>query len=119
MKYLDIALNIPLNQPFTYSTVGLSDETKIEKGMRAEIRFGNRKTSGFITEIYDFAGKMRILQRKNTPRPADFGRRAAFAAGTDENRRLDFAILSVLARRSLICNGSVRQARNGGNRFSV
>ena len=54
MKYLDIALNIPLNQPFTYSTVGLSDETKIEKGMRAEIRFGNRKTSGFITEIYDF-----------------------------------------------------------------
>ncbi|MFC2603699.1 MAG: primosomal protein N', partial [Treponema sp.] len=54
MKYLDIALNIPLNQPFTYSTDGLSDGTKIEKGMRAEIRFGNRKTSGFITEIYDF-----------------------------------------------------------------
>ncbi|MGP1458103.1 MAG: replication restart helicase PriA [Treponema sp.] len=54
MKYLDIALNIPLNQPFTYSTDGLSDGVKIEKGMRAEIRFGNRKTTGFVTEIYDF-----------------------------------------------------------------
>ena len=54
MKYLDIALNIPLNQPFTYSTAGLDSGVKIEKGMRAEIRFGNRKTTGFITEIYDF-----------------------------------------------------------------
>ena len=53
MKYLDVALNIPLNQPFTYSTDGLDGGVKIEKGMRAEIRFGNRKTTGFITDIYD------------------------------------------------------------------
>ena len=59
MQYLDVILNLPVDQPFTYSFVPLKDPKKAEKenkpeiGKRAEIMFGNRKTTGFITAVYD------------------------------------------------------------------
>ena len=52
--YLQIILNLPVNQPFTYSYTPDEDEKpelKPEIGKRAEIMFGNKKTSGFIIEI--------------------------------------------------------------------
>lgn len=52
--YLQIVLNIPLNQTFTYSYTVKEDDKKEnlpEIGKRAEIRFGNRKATGFITGI--------------------------------------------------------------------
>ena len=56
MKYLQIILNLPVNQPFTYSYI--PDENEKPElipmiGKRAEIMFGNRKTSGFIIDILD------------------------------------------------------------------
>ena len=56
MQYLQIVLNIPLNQTFTYSYIPAEDE-KPELlpavGKRAEVRFGNRKLTGFIAEVSD------------------------------------------------------------------
>lgn len=52
--YLQVILNLPLNQPFTYSYIPPEKEDpelKPEIGKRAEIMFGNKKTTGFITEI--------------------------------------------------------------------
>ena len=59
MQYLDVILNLPVDQPFTYSFIPHKDpkkaesENKPEIGKRAEIMFGNRKTTGFITKVYD------------------------------------------------------------------
>ena len=77
MKYLQIILNLPVNQPFTYSyfspdenAIRLADgkepdlfdsakskhkkeENPPEIGKRAEIFFGNKKTEGFIIGISD------------------------------------------------------------------
>lgn len=56
MIYLEIILNLPVNQGFTYSyipSVKEKDELKPEVGKRAEIMFGNRKTTGFIINISD------------------------------------------------------------------
>lgn len=54
MKYLDIVLNVPLNQSFIYSYESTEDEKKSpEVGKRAEVRFGNRKLIGFITNIHE------------------------------------------------------------------
>lgn len=53
MKYLQIVLNIPLNQTFTYSwndSENNSGETP-ETGKRAEVKFGNRKMTGFIVSV--------------------------------------------------------------------
>ena len=54
MKYLEIILNLPINQGFTYSYIPPTDE-KPELvpmiGKRAEIMFGNKKTEGFIIGI--------------------------------------------------------------------
>jgi primosomal protein N' len=56
VKYLQIILNLPVNQPFTYS-YSPDENEKPELipmiGKRAEIMFGNRKTSGFIIDILD------------------------------------------------------------------
>ena len=56
MKYLEIILNLPINQGFTYSYIPPQDE-KPELipmiGKRAEIMFGNKKTEGFIIGITD------------------------------------------------------------------
>ena len=74
MKYLQIILNLPLNQPFTYSYI--PDQKEKEElvpqiGKRAEIMFGNRKTTGFIVDILDEVpptcpvekGKIRPIKR--------------------------------------------------------
>lgn len=54
MIYLEIILNLPVNQGFTYSYIPPKDE-KAELvpqiGKRAEIMFGNKKTEGFIIGI--------------------------------------------------------------------
>ena len=54
MIYLEIILNLPINQGFTYSYTPPADE-KPELvpmiGKRAEIMFGNKKTEGFIIAI--------------------------------------------------------------------
>ncbi|MBO4628933.1 MAG: primosomal protein N' [Treponema sp.] len=54
MIYLEIILNLPINQGFTYSYTSPVDE-KPELvpmiGKRAEIMFGNKKTEGFIIGI--------------------------------------------------------------------
>lgn len=54
MKYLQIVLNIPLNQTFTYSWAPdekTFPENEPETGKRAEVRFGNRKMTGFIVSV--------------------------------------------------------------------
>ncbi|MBQ0163564.1 MAG: primosomal protein N' [Treponema sp.] len=52
MKYAQIALNVPLNQTFTYS---IPADLKIlpEVGKRAEVKFGNRKLNGIVLDIFD------------------------------------------------------------------
>ncbi|BDC93190.1 replication restart helicase PriA [Treponema bryantii] len=56
MQYLEIILNLPVNQGFTYSYIPPEKE-KPELipaiGKRAEIMFGNKKTQGFIININD------------------------------------------------------------------
>ena len=54
MKYLEIILNLPVNQGFTYSYIPPENEKPElvpEIGKRAEIPFGNKKTQGFIINI--------------------------------------------------------------------
>ena len=56
MYYLEIILNLPVNQGFTYSYESSPDENeelKPQIGKRAEIMFGNKKTEGFIINILD------------------------------------------------------------------
>jgi primosomal protein N' (replication factor Y) len=48
-RYLQIVLNVPLNQSFTYLDIdGSADASRI--GCRADIMFGNRHTVGYIVE---------------------------------------------------------------------
>ena len=74
MQYLEIILNLPVNQGFTYSYIPPEKEKpelKPEIGKRAEIMFGNRKTQGFIIGIFDKvpkncpveSGKIRPIKR--------------------------------------------------------
>ena len=54
MQYLEIILNLPVNQGFTYSYIPPEkDKPELipEIGKRAEIMFGNKKTQGFIINI--------------------------------------------------------------------
>ncbi|MCF0242197.1 MAG: primosomal protein N' [Treponema sp.] len=59
MQFVEVILNLPVDQPFTYSFEPKKDskskvvENLPEIGKRAEIMFGNRKTTGFITGIYN------------------------------------------------------------------
>lgn len=56
MQYLEIILNLPVNQGFTYSYIPPDKEKPElipEIGKRAEIMFGNKKTQGFIINISD------------------------------------------------------------------
>lgn len=56
MQYLEIILNLPVNQGFTYSYIPPEKEKPElipEIGKRAEIMFGNKKTQGFIISISD------------------------------------------------------------------
>lgn len=57
MIYLEVILNLPVNQGFTYSYNPEANSADIEKqltpaiGKRAEITFGVKKTTGFIISI--------------------------------------------------------------------
>ncbi len=54
MMYLEIILNLPVNQGFTYSYIPPENEKPElipQIGKRAEIMFGNKKTEGFIINI--------------------------------------------------------------------
>ncbi len=56
MQYLEIILNLPVNQGFTYSYIPPENEKPElvpEIGTRAEMMFGNKKTQGFIIGIFD------------------------------------------------------------------
>ncbi len=56
MTYLEIILNLPVNQGFTYSYIPPEKEKPElipQIGKRAEIMFGNKKTQGFIINISD------------------------------------------------------------------
>ena len=56
MLYLEIILNLPVNQGFTYSYIPPENEKPElvpQIGKRAEIMFGNKKTEGFIINIFD------------------------------------------------------------------
>lgn len=52
MKYLQIVLNVPLNQSFTYSNLPEYENVSLV-GRRANIMFGNRSTKGFIVSEFD------------------------------------------------------------------
>jgi len=56
MIFLEIILNLPVNQGFTYSYIPPENEKlelRPEIGKRAEIMFGNKKTEGFIINVLD------------------------------------------------------------------
>ena len=78
MRYVQVALNVPVNQTFTYSTLppgtksielNKNEDSQIELiakkrktsvknyeeeiGKRAEVKFGNRRLIGIITDIFD------------------------------------------------------------------
>ena len=74
MQYLEVILNLPVNQGFTYSYIPPEKEKPElvpEIGKRAEIMFGNKKTQGFIINIQDTipencpvdAGKIKPIKR--------------------------------------------------------
>lgn len=55
-RYIDVVLNVPLNQAFTYrepADDGKKEFPKDPFGYRVEVKFGNRKTTGFVTAVYD------------------------------------------------------------------
>ena len=75
MKYLQVALNVPANQTFTYANVPAGkrvaqeekaqnelipqkrarkvDSFEAQVGCRAEVMFGNKKATGIITAVFD------------------------------------------------------------------
>lgn len=50
-KYLQVALNVPLNQTFTYLNIEPSEISRI--GCRVEIKFGARKTKGCVVGEFE------------------------------------------------------------------
>ncbi len=55
-KFIDVALNVPLNQTFTYRVPESkeNEETPNELfGLRVNVRFGSRKTTGVIVASYE------------------------------------------------------------------
>lgn len=55
-RYINVVLNVPLNQAFTYREPPESDRQPLPKnpfGYRVEVKFGNRKTTGFVTGVYE------------------------------------------------------------------
>lgn len=74
MQYLEVILNLPVNQGFTYSYIPPENEKPElipQIGKRAEIMFGNKKTQGFIINISNSipancpveAGKIKPIKR--------------------------------------------------------
>lgn len=50
--YIDVILNVPLNQAFTYRIPEGTEEIENPFGLRVEVKFGNRKTSGFVAAVH-------------------------------------------------------------------
>ena len=51
-EFIDVALNVPLNQPFTYRVPPESTEGNFF-GRRVEVRFGNRKMTGIVVSEHE------------------------------------------------------------------
>ncbi|MBP5465850.1 MAG: primosomal protein N' [Treponema sp.] len=57
-RYIDVVLNVPLNQAFTYREVPVNEgEEPLPSdslfGLRVEVRFGNRKLTGIICKVHE------------------------------------------------------------------
>ena len=57
-RNIDVVLNVPLDQAFTYREVPVKDgDAPLPSdslfGLRVEVRFGNRKLTGIICAVYD------------------------------------------------------------------
>lgn len=58
-RYIDVVLNVPLNQAFTYHEPEKADDDDLKKngdelfGRRVEVRFGNRKLTGIVVAVSD------------------------------------------------------------------
>ncbi len=57
-RYIDVVLNVPLDQAFTYREVPVKDGEEAPPsdslfGLRVEVRFGNRKLTGIICAVHD------------------------------------------------------------------
>ena len=50
--YIDVILNVPLNQTFTYKIPEGTQNIENPFGLRVEVKFGNRKTSGFVAAVH-------------------------------------------------------------------
>lgn len=48
INFIDVILNVPLNQTFTYRVPENGENENVYFGRRVEVRFGNRKLIGFI-----------------------------------------------------------------------
>ena len=78
MQYVEVALNVPVNQTFTYSVLPENSDGRLQNecengqielelkkrkkaiktfeaqiGKRAEVKFGNRRLTGIITKVFD------------------------------------------------------------------
>ena len=52
IEFIDVALNVPLNQPFTYRVPPESTDGNFF-GRRVEVRFGNRKMTGIVVSEHE------------------------------------------------------------------
>ena len=57
-RYIDVVLNVPLDQAFTYREVPVKEGEEAPPsdslfGLRVEVRFGNRKLTGIICAVHD------------------------------------------------------------------
>ena len=67
-RYLQIVLNVPLNQSFTYLDTTDADDSESHIGYRADIKFGNRRTTGFIiSESFEFPADCVVEESKIRP----------------------------------------------------
>ncbi len=59
MKYINVALNVPINQVFTYLEPEPTEKKPLNSfpedpfGYRVEVRFGNRKLFGYVVESFE------------------------------------------------------------------
>ncbi|MGN0729066.1 replication restart helicase PriA [Treponema sp.] len=51
--YIDVVLNVPINQTFTYRIPEGTEQIQNPFGLRVEVKFGNRKTSGFVSKVHE------------------------------------------------------------------
>ncbi len=51
--FIDVAVQVPLNQTFTYRCDSEDESVPNAFGRRVEIYFGNRKTTGFVTAAWE------------------------------------------------------------------